>query len=279
MILGQNKILASFLAVSLNFFFIGCTTPIFSFHQQASNFGFHSQTYQGVGFVHQVYANHKPLNKFLHIYLGGDGTPWEDVERIASDPTPRNPIMLRMMALDSMASVYVGRPCYHGFSQSPGCHSKWWTSDRYSESVVASLSAVLTRISKERDILGVVIFGYSGGGTLAMFLAERLPFVKGVVTIAGNLDIEAWTDYHSFSPLTGSLNPASLPPLGSHIVQMHFLGSQDKVIPPHVVEKAIQNQGEHSQVVIDDIDHQCCWERIWPRLLHEVNHRLDRGAQ
>lgn len=268
--------LVSFLVAVLSFFFIACSTPSSSFNQLATNYGFHSQVYEGVGFVHQVYSNQQPVSEFLHIYLGGDGTPWDRVDRIASDPTPRNPTMLRMMALDSTASVYVGRPCYHGFSQSPRCHVELWTSARYSEAVVKSLRFVIAQLSKEREMRGVVLFGYSGGGTLAMLLAERVPFVKGVVTIAGNLDIEAWTDYHDFSPLTGSLNPASLSPLGEDIVQIHFQGSQDQVVPPHLVEKTLLRQGEQTQVLIQELDHQCCWEIQWPEILGEVNERLAR---
>ncbi len=276
MISVRMRIVDCLLAVLFSLLFISCTTPSSSFHQQASNFGFHSQSYQGVGFVHQVYSNQQPRSEFLHIYLGGDGTPWDKVDRIASDPTPRNPIMLRMMALDSVASIYVGRPCYHGLSQSPGCDAQWWTSARYSESVVESLRSVLTQLSTEQEMKGAILFGYSGGGTLAMLLAERVPFVKGVVTIAGNLDVDAWTEYHSFSSLTKSLNPASMAPLGRHIVQLHVLGSQDKLVPIHLVEKVLQRQGIHSQVIVKDVDHQCCWEANWTQLLQEVNLRLSQ---
>ncbi len=255
---------------------VGCMTPSLSFHQEASDLGFSSKTYQGKGFVHQVYANRQPSNELLHIYLGGDGTPWENSSRIASDPTPRNPNMLRMMALDPISSVYVGRPCYHGFSQEPPCHPKWWTSARYSEAVVESLGRVLGQIFEERDTKRLVLFGFSGGGTLAMLLAQRLSVVQGVVTIAGNLDIQAWTDYHGYSPLTESLNPALLPHLGSHIVQLHVVGSQDEVIPPHLVERTLRRQGKHSRVIVNDVSHQCCWEMLWPRMLGKVKRLLDR---
>ena len=183
------------------------------------------------------------------------------------------------MARDTAASVYVGRPCYHGLSQSSGCHAKWWTSARYSETVVESLRSVLTQLSKEQEMRGIVLFGYSGGGTLAMLLAERLPFVKGVVTIAGNLDIEAWAQYHAFTSLTESLNPVSLSPFGNDIVQIHVQGRQDTVVPLHVVKNTLQRQGEHSQVIIEDVDHQCCWETMWPKILDEVNLRMERRTQ
>ena len=258
---------------------VGCMSPSHSFHQQAADLGFSSKTYKGKDFIHQVYINRKSQSKFLHIYLGGDGTPWEHATRIASDPTPRNPIMLRAMALDPTASIYLGRPCYHGLSQEPQCRPKWWTSARYSETVVESLGAVLTKISKEHNRKSLVLFGYSGGATLAMLLAQRLPFVHGVVTVAGNLDIQTWTDYHAYSPLAESLNPALLPRLGDHIVQLHFFGSQDELIPPHLAERMLARQGKHSRVIINDVDHRCCWEMLWPRILREAQLLLGRNPQ
>ena len=42
-----------------------------------------------------------------------------------------------------------------------------------------------------------------------MLLAERLEMTQAVVTIAANLDTDAWTELHGFSALEGSLNPAA----------------------------------------------------------------------
>ena len=263
----------------MNFGMVSCATPSFQFNQQAKELGFDTKEYQGTDFFHKVYANRNPVDEFLHVYLGSDGTPWENPKQIASDPTPRNPVMLRLMALDAAASIYVGRPCYHGFSHSPRCNPLWWTSGRYSEPIVNSLSSVLTQIAKEYQTSEIVIFGYSGGGTLAMLLAERLPFVQGVVTVAGNLDIEAWVDYHSYSQLTGSLNPASRPPLKEDLFQFHVIGSQDEVVPLHLVQSALKRQGGMKPVVIDDVDHECCWEELWPGILNNIKQSLERKSQ
>jgi len=266
-------------AMTLNFFMMSCATPSFQFSQQAEELGFDEKDYQGTNFLHKVYVNRKPLGNNLHVYLGSDGTPWQNPNRIASDPTPRNPVMLRLMALDPVASVYVGRPCYHGFSHSLSCHPRWWTSGRYSEPVLDSLSSVLTQIANEYRKSDIVIFGYSGGGALAMLLAERLAIIRGVVTVAGNLDIEAWVDYHSYSPLTESINPASHLPLKEELFQFHVIGSQDKVVPPHLVQAAIKRQGGIKPVVIHNVDHQCCWEELWPGILNDINQALDKKGQ
>jgi hypothetical protein len=273
------SIFASFCAVVLNFGMVSCTTPSFHFKQQAEELGFYEKEYHGTVFFHKVYANRNPLGEFLHVYLGSDGTPWKYPHQMASDPTPRNPVMLRLMALDSVASIYVGRPCYHGFAYSSGCHPRWWTSGRYSDPVVESLSSVLTQIAEEYGTNKIVIFGYSGGGTLAMLLAERLPFVQGIVTVAGNLDIEAWADYHSYSRLTESINPASRPPLKEEIFQFHVIGSQDEVIPPHLVQSVLKRQGGKKPVVVDGVDHQCCWEALWPGLLRHIKQALKKKSE
>ncbi len=254
----------------------GCVSPSLKFHKQAIELGFHGIEYRGKDFIHQVYANRKTLGHFLHVYLGSDGTPWETPNKIATDPTPRNPLMLRLMALDTAASVYVGRPCYHGFSQSLGCHPRWWTSGRYSERVVESLYSVLIQISKEYGTNEIVIFGYSGGGALAILLAKRLPKVQAIVTIAGNLDIDAWADYHSYSPLTESINPISRFPLREELIQIHVIGDRDKVIPPHLGKFALKQQANSKTIVIADADHQCCWETLWPSLLSRVNKELEK---
>ena len=266
-------------AATFNLLLVACATPSLQFNQHAEDLGFNEKVYQGTKFFHKVYSNPKTVDKFIHVYLGSDGTPWENPKQIASDPTPRNPVMLRLMALDSTASVYVGRPCYHGFSRRPECHPRWWTSARYSEPILESLGSVLTQIWEEHESSEMILFGYSGGGALAMLLAERLSYVQGVVTLAGNIDIEAWADYHAYSPLTESINPASRLPLRETLFQLHVIGRKDKAVPPPMVQLALKRQDGIKPIVIDDVDHQCCWEVLWPGILRKVNHALKKIRQ
>ena len=100
--------------------------------------------------------------------------------------------MLELMSLDHAPSLYLGRPCYFGMARQPPCEPQYWTTLRFSESVVASMAAALKAAVGSMVEQGFVLIGHSGGGTLAMLLAQRLDRVQSVVTIAGNLDIEAW---------------------------------------------------------------------------------------
>ena len=176
------------------------------------------------------------------------------------------------MASDSAPSLYLGRPCYLGLSETPPCSRGLWTTDRYSEDVVSSMEAALRRFLAGTDYNRLVWFGYSGGGTLAALLAPRFDRTTDLITIAANLDIDAWTDLHGYSRLTGSLNPARRPPLPAWIRQRHYVGGKDRVVPQNVVPYDTIDSG--TVTVIPSYDHTCCWEAIWPTLLAEV----ERGS-
>lgn len=206
----------------------------------------------------------------MHVYLEGDGTPWLG-GRSAKYPTPRNPLMLKLMRLDTATSVYLGRPCYHGLQQSENCESKWWTSHRYSEQVVNSMAAALQKLAGNNQ-QPVVLLGHSGGGTLAMLLAERLPNIKAVVTLAGNLDIHAWTQLHHYPPLQGSLNPAERTPLPGHVHQLHLAGGRDRNVPAKFIQRVAASQHQLAEYhYFERYDHTCCWQEIWPAVLNELN--------
>jgi pimeloyl-ACP methyl ester carboxylesterase len=241
----------------------------------ASQYNFQRLELPGKGFTHVAYFSAvAPTSRTLHIYLEGDGTPWLTTKTIAADPTPRNPLMLGLMSLDSTQAIYLGRPCYFGKSDESPCHYKLWTQDRYSEAIVASMAAALDNFVSDRfinsqNITTFRFFGHSGGGVLAMLLAEHFPATRAVVTLAGNLDISAWTDLHGYTPLTG-LNPASRPPLPGNIIQLHYAGAQDVIVPPSIVRKGIARQGAVEFTIIDGANHICCWNTLWPQILDRL---------
>lgn len=202
----------------------------------------------------------------LHVYLEGDGSPWKHRTVIMPDPTPRRPVMLRLMGMDTNAAVYIGRPCYNGTSLMPECDNGLWTSGRYSETVVRSMQLVLRRLIDRQSYSRVRLFGHSGGGTLAMLLAARVPEVEAVVTLAGNLDVSAWTRHHHYTPLYSSLDPAQQPVLPDTIRQWHLLGARDSVIPPGLVQGEILRQGGVG-LLLAGFSHGCCWQRVWPQVL------------
>ena len=251
---------------------IGCATPAERVDREAANSGLERFVLVGTDFPHIVYRNHGSLQESeLHVYLEGDGTPWIQQRWISSDPTPRNPLMLRLMTMDSAPSIYLGRPCYHGFASTPPCNPTYWTQKRFSETVIASMAAVLRKLLESGRHSSVVFMGHSGGGTLAMLLAEIFPESHTVVTLSGNLDTDAWTTYHGYTTLDGSLNPARRPPLSTHIKQLHFVGTQDSRVPATLVLAVVQRQPNYELLVIDGFTHTCCWKEIWPQILERLH--------
>ncbi|MBV1927916.1 MAG: alpha/beta hydrolase [Gammaproteobacteria bacterium] len=260
------SILFCFLVLILS----ACSTPAERIHQEADKYGFSRQLIAGREFKHQTYRNRQSLeasNVALHVYLGGDGRPWLRPEVIAMDPTSRSPLMLRLMATDSMPSLYLGRPCYLGRFNAPACLSPVWTSGRYSETVVASMAAALQRIVEADNIKSLVFYGYSGGGALAVLLAERFAETIAVVTIAGNLDIDAWTKLHGYSALVDSINPISRAPLAANIAQLHLAGGLDSNVDKGFIAAFASKQNNSEFIVIDDAEHACCWASLWPQVL------------
>jgi pimeloyl-ACP methyl ester carboxylesterase len=204
----------------------------------------------------------------LHIYLDGDGRPFVTPRRIARDPTPSEPLVLDLMQADPEPAVYLGRPCYHGLQSA--CDPRDWTIARYGPRMVDALAAAVTRIAAERQVQDLVLIGYSGGGVLAVLIAERVPAVSAVMTVAANLDVDAWTDMHGFSPLEGSLNPATRP-RASHAPALHLSGEKDRSVPPAAIQRYRARVPEAVFVTVPGFGHTCCWARDWPQWLDRLD--------
>ena len=230
--------------------------------------GFARSERQGNPFRHAVFEREPAAaGTSLHVYLEGDGTPWDGPGRRAADPTPRAPVAFALMARDPGPALLVGRPCYHLDRPDPACAPQWWTDRRYAPEVVASLAEVVGAEISARGARRVTLIGFSGGGVLAMLLAPELPQVSRVITVAANLDVAAWTAHHGYPPLTASLNPATRPPLGPRIAQTHYLGERDSSVPPSLLAALRTRTADADWRVVPGFDHHCCWAERWPVLL------------
>lgn len=259
----MRRALALLLAVVV----VACT-PALDVSNYALSQPYANKVVAGAGFKHRVVYK-QGTGKRLHIYLDGDGRPWETRITRAADPTPERALTLELMALDAQPALYLGRPCYFISSDSSCNDSRWWTSHRYSQAIVTSLSAVIDGYADGYE--SIVLIGHSGGGTLAYLLAGQRTDVSTLVTLAANLDISLWAKQHRFAPLYGSLNPAEQPPLSPGIRQFHYLGDEDTNVSPQVVNRVV-GRLPHAQVqILQGLDHSCCWRSVWENLLAAID--------
>ena len=253
----------------------GCASPAGQLRSLAEQQGFAHRTVAAKGFDLTVFENvlvggERVAGDVLHVYLEGDGTPWMRRVLIAPDPTPRRPLMLRLMALDTAPSVYVGRPCYNGTAADIGCDNALWTSARYSPEIADSMAVAVRSLLERHRFEAIRLFGHSGGGTLALLLAARLPQTLDVITVAGNLDPDTWTAHHRYTPLRDSLNPAHEPPLAENVAQWHLLGGRDTVVPPALARPFVLSRANAVGVLFPSFGHGCCWQRVWNGVLRAV---------
>ncbi|MCB1780541.1 MAG: alpha/beta hydrolase [Candidatus Competibacteraceae bacterium] len=267
----------SLLAGVTQIYCIGCTPAWLKYDQMAEDFKFDRAVITTAHFNIVVYKNRiSDLSKRLHVYLDGDGSPWKRGGSLVNeDPTPRQYLVLHLMSLDSTPAVLIGRPCYHGFNQDVYCDPLLWTHARYSEQVVSVMSDALEILLEGNDVSEVVLIGYSGGGTLAQLLAERIPQTRMVVTLAGNLDLVAWTRLHGYSPLVDSINPAKRPPLAAHIPQIHYVGRFDNNILPSLTESYVSQKNRGKMIILEHTDHANGWIEQWPTLLIDLHEKLE----
>lgn len=231
--------------------------------------GWRKSTLQTQYFSHQTYLPQPSQSPLLTIYIEGDGLAWINRYKASSDPTPLNPVALKLALADSRSNVaYLARPCQ--YLSSNNCEQRYWTSSRFAEEVIASTDEAVSQLKEQAGAREIALIGYSGGGAVAALVAARRDDVERLVTIAGNLDHKAWTELHHVSALTGSLNAADYWQQLLNIPQLHFVGAQDKVIPLPIAQ-AYQRRFPSAQrpnvQVIESVDHHCCWVEKWPTLL------------
>lgn len=89
--------------------------------------------------------------------------------------------------------------------------------------------------------------------------------MKKIITIAGNLDHQNWIEYHSISPLNESLNLADYYDNFIKIHQIHYVGEDDDVIPPHLVLQFIKNNAH--VIIVPNATHNSGWNSVYQKIL------------
>jgi len=204
----------------------------------------------------------------LAVYFEGDGLSWLGRTQVSLDPTPQNPIALKMAFQHPAGNaVYLARPCqYIGVTVDKSCTREFWTNKRFSVDVVASASQAVSELKQRYSANKLVLIGYSGGGAIAALVAARRSDVVKLVTVAGNLDHRVWTTMHHDTPLEGSLNPADEWQGLSVIPQKHYIGELDEVVGRAVAEAYISRfpaDNKPELLVVPGFGHACCWAEQW----------------
>ncbi|MDW5441780.1 alpha/beta hydrolase [Polaromonas sp. SM01] len=221
-------------------------------------------------------------DEYLTVYIEGDGLAWINGQQPSSDPTPNNPLALRLaLAQPKGNAAYLGRPCQYVGAASAGCAETYWTHQRFAPEVIESSSQALDGLKQQFGATHITLVGYSGGAAVALLLAARRTDIASVITVAGNLDHQAWTQKMKVEALTGSLNPADAMAQLQHIPQTHFAGDADKTIPPSLIFDFAQRFPLNNRplvIVKPGYGHPCCWADHWPQLLSEVEARQGQAA-
>ena len=163
-------------------------------------------------------------------------------------------------------ALYLGRPCYFR-KTAPGCHPLLWTYSRYSKTVVDSMhSALLHWLEQHPHIDELTLTGHSGGGVLALLLAERIPQARTVLAIATPVDIDAWADLHGYGRLFHSLNPASQADWRTDVTRLLVFGQKDAQVPPKVFAAVASSIPGVQVRIVEGAGHDCCagYESVMP---------------
>lgn len=235
----------------------------------ASSAGLVPRSFQAGGITLLGFERSGPQQAILSVYIEGDGRAWTNPWQPSTDPTPSDPIGLRLAAADpARPLLYLARPCQ--FVMSAGCDSRLWTSARLSPEVVDIYQRLIDDALRRTDSTKVGLIGYSGGGALAALIAERRHDVAWLVTVAADLDLAKWVGLQRVEPLSELLDPADDAAAIQGLPQVHLVGSNDRIVPPEVVLSFVRRLPANQRartMVVPGFDHSCCWADAWPRLL------------
>lgn len=199
------------------------------------------------------------------IYIEGDGYAFNAYGKPTQNPTPKG-TLVRELAFgdDNENVVYLARPCQ--YVKSPICSKRHWTTARFASEVInAEYEAIKSIVGNSP----VVLIGFSGGAQVAGLVATAKSGlnVKKIITIAGNLDHLTWTTYHNLPPLSESMNLINYSEQFAKIPQVHYVGSNDKVIPPQLIKNFV---GKNSKVImVHGATHNAGWKSIYQVIQQE----------
>ena len=216
-------------------------------------------------------------NKTLNVYIEGDGLAWRNRYELSSNPTPTDPIALKMALKDLAKNViYIARPCqYVDFDVDNNCYDQeYWSQARFSKEVIDSINVAIDKIKEQYHFKNVNLFGFSGGGAVVALVATKRNDVKFIGTIAANLNHEMFSKIHGTTPLAQSPNPIDFAQKLSKIPQLHLVGESDEIVPKEVVQSFVDEVNKYSKVakikIVEGANHEYPqWPELWYKIINK----------
>ena len=221
------------------------------------------------GFVIRTYQRLLDNSAPINVYIEGDGFAYINKLQASSDPTPRQPIGLVLALADNAPNVvYMARPCQYTLKASSACQVSDWTDKRFSKEMITVVNDALNRVKPANSTQKILLSGYSGGAAIAVLIAARRNDIASLRTVAGNLNHNAVNQLHHVSLMPQSLNAIDVINQIRQIPQVHFVGGQDKIIPPFIAQQFAQQVGACANVIIvKEATHTDGWQEEWPGLV------------
>lgn len=255
-----------------------CASPRDHADQLANNAHFVKEIVCSKDFNLMTY--HKPFQpkQPLTIYIEGDGHSFANRYTVSADPTPHQPLGLKLALLDTTDKtnvVYLARPCqYVDLSGEKNCHPDIWSFKRFSEPVIANMNEAIDKLKAQTQAEQLHLIGFSGGAAITVLIAARRNDIASIKTVAGDLDPALMTGYHQTTPLTDCLNPKDFAAKIARIPQWHYVGDCDPIVPSFITQSFVseiaKTHPKHANIsILPNVSHHEGWEKKWPDILSQ----------
>ena len=195
----------------------------------------------------------------IRIYIEGDGNSFNAMGQPTNNPTPQSTFLRDIAANDKNYNVaYLARPCQ--YMQAGACSVTDWTNGRFSSQIIKSMNNAVLSLMKKAQTDEAILIGYSGGAQVAGLISVQNKYVKKVITIAGVLDVDAWTDFHGDDKLDKSLNLKNYKAVFVKIPQIHYVGEKDNVVPPNLTLDFVEDKS--TVVIVPKATHNKGYSKI-----------------
>lgn len=249
------------------FFLFGCSS--FEYRKAkafdlAKDNHYELSVFQAKNFPIQLFIK-SHASKHAVIYLEGDGLVLNAFGELAQNPTPTDPVALKLAIVDdrSYTKIIINRPFQ--YTASSRRDSKYWTTARYSAEVIQSVVESINAAQQKFAFDTFELVAYSGGAAVALLLVPHFQNITHITSFAGNLDHQSWTDYHDTQSLFQSLDPMQNKELLCKVKQAHYAGTRDDNTTLDLANayKDRLNCDKIRITPIEGYSHDSDWTRVW----------------